>query len=164
MDEMNRQLIQEYMFLDKKISRVQNHLDYLRFRFHDQTFVGSCCAYLDDGMTPVRPPRIEEAVISFVDSESMYMNAIAMLRYKKQLFKLFKANLIPNDRHYLNQIAKHTDVINRPDLNTKVLNEIQQIEEACGHKFNMYADEAIEVSNDSHSVLLNMNAILGMKI
>ncbi|CCG90628.1 hypothetical protein [Pediococcus pentosaceus] len=158
MNGLDQALIHEYIFINKKIDRIKRALGYAKKMFNNQSFIGSSLAYTDEGATPIRPPRIEDAVISFVDLEQLYSQTIIILEFKKYQFRKFVRNL---------SVEQCTQLMNNnmeQKLEVKVMNEIRQIEEACGHRFGLYVEEAIEQPINNEDVLSTMEQVLGMSV
>lgn len=158
MDNLDHALIDEYLHMNQKIKRVEQALCKAKQTFDNQSFIGSSLAYADDGITPIRPPRIEEAVITFVDLEQLYSQAINILQFKQRYFSQFVNSLRQDERFsVINNHMGH-------DLQIRMLNEIRQIEEATSHCFGMYVEEAIEQPINKTDVLYVMEQVLGMSI
>ncbi|GEL89314.1 hypothetical protein [Pediococcus parvulus] len=163
MDELDRQLLSEYLYTQSRKNTIKGHLKELESIYHNYSFISSPFAYESDGMTPVRHPPFDIIVNDFVDMEQEAKQCLQIEDYKHREFMKYWGTLSQDEQTYLKQIiGKCEHQKNNNVLEIQTLNEIHQIEEATGHKFNLSYDVAIDQITNVDDVQSTMNQVLGM--
>lgn len=161
MDPLEEKQITDYFNLSTKIAKAKKRYTYYDWLFWQQSFISSPCNMDENGNQLSYEPYARQ-VDDLVDYQSFSDMLVDLLEFKKHEFSKYLASLDSKTLDYLKtRYMLRKDIPEDTAIDTDTINEINQIEEACGHKYHILEDNAVDLSNDYKS---NLNNILGALI
>ena len=132
------EVITYYFELNKRIAKVKGRLKKMRFDFYQQTMSSYCTS--DEQKIYTKGFRVEKKVIAFVDAEAMALGQLDIMRFKHKHFVKYLKQLSSADRYFLTHKYKWQEGGINDRVERECFEEIQEIEEAAGHRFELVDD------------------------
>lgn len=134
----HKELIHDYLHIEKQIKRIENRMYNAEIEFYAQNFYGRTDFYDPIGVRN-RGFRVETRVADYVDYIQMCERNIEKNKRRMHYFNRYISTL---DRHTLSSLKRRYSNISRLDdievlgHDEQVLDEILEIEEAISHEFD----------------------------
>lgn len=138
MNYEHKELIRDYLNLDKHIQRVHERMKHKELEFNAQSFCGGT-VFHPLGIS-YKNFNIENRVCNYVDLMNTYQKQIEMNKRRSHYFNRFLSSLSPHTRVSLNRRYKKMESfegIQELGHDEIVLDEILEIEEAIAFEFNI---------------------------
>ena len=167
---IDEDVISYYFSLNKRIAKARRRLKEMRIEFYQQTMSSYCTSDEDKIYSHGFP--VEKKVITLVDAQAMASEHIELMAFKQKHFRKYLDGLQKAERVCLKEkyIWRRERLIDH--VERECFEEIQEIEEAAGYRFNEYEpyirlDEIEETSSASYgdameSCFEKMMAMLGV--
>ena len=132
------EVITYYFELNKRIAKVKGRLKKMRFDFYQQTMSSYCTS--DEQKIYTKGFPVESKVIELVDSEEQAKSRMAVMKFKQRHFLAYLKQLSSADRYFLTHKYKWQEGGLNDRVERECFEEIQEIEEAAGHRFELVDD------------------------
>ena len=150
---IDEDVISYYFSLNKRIAKARRRLKEMRIEFYQQTMSSYCTSDEDKIYSHGFP--VEKKVITLVDAQAMASEHIELMAFKQKHFRQYLDGLQKAERVCLKEkyIWRRERLIDH--VERECFEEIQEIEEAAGYRFNEYEpyirlDEIEETSSASY--------------
>ena len=132
------EVITYYFELNKRIAKVKGRLKKMRFDFYQQTMSSYCTS--DEQKIFTKGFPVESKVIELVDSEEQAESRMAVMKFKQRHFLAYLKQISSADRYFLTHKYKWQEGGLNDRVERECFEEIQEIEEAAGHRFELVDD------------------------
>lgn len=157
-DEKYIEMIQNYFFLDKRITQVENKIERLEWEFKHRNFYGGMTY---DEVRGVRHKsfRLDNEVCVYADAITKREQSVLMLKRKQYHFKRYLNSLTLDAQRGLKRDFKRVDdnmyKMTLTGTHRKLIMEILEIEEAVSYEF----DKEVLPEYEKDMVLVEMNEL-----
>lgn len=136
---IDEDLIAYYFSLNKRIAKARRRLKEMRIEFYQQTMSSYCTS--DEEKIYSHGFPVEKKVITLVDAQAMASEHIEILAFKQKHFRQYLDGLQKAERVCLKEkyIWRRERLIDH--VERECFEEIQEIEEAAGYRFQGYEPE-----------------------
>lgn len=136
---IDEDVISYYFSLNKRIAKARRRLKEMRIEFYQQTMSSYCTS--DEEKIYSHGFPVEKKVITLVDAQAMASEHIEILAFKQKHFRQYLDGLQKAERVCLKEkyIWRRERLIDH--VERECFEEIQEIEEAAGYKFQGYEPE-----------------------
>ena len=135
---INEDIIAYYFSLNKRITRIKWRLKRMQADFYQQTMSSYCTS--DEQKIFTKGFPVESKVIELVDSEEQAESRMAVMKFKQRHFLAYMKQLPQADRYFLAHKYKWQEGGLNDRVERECFEEIQEIEEAAGHRFELVDD------------------------
>jgi hypothetical protein len=135
---IDEDLIAYYFSLNKRITRIKWRLRETRIDFYQQTM--SSYYTSDNEAMYIHGFPVESKVIELVDSEEQAKSRMAVMKFKQRHFLAYMKQLPQADRYFLTHKYKWQEGGLNDRVERECFEEIQEIEEAAGYRFELVDD------------------------
>lgn len=144
---VDEEVITYYFELNKRIAKVRRRLKKMRAEFYQQT-MSSYCTSSDQGIYTQSFP-LEKKIITLLDAEGLAMQQVELMKFKQKHFVKYLKQLKSSDRYFLIRKYKWQEGGLNERVERECYEELQEIEEATGYRFEGYEpDLSIEGIED----------------
>ena len=135
---INEDIIAYYFSLNKRITRIKWRLKRMQTDFYQQTMSSYCTS--DEQKIFTKGFPVESKVIELVDSEEQAKSRMAVMKFKQRHFLAYLKQISSADRYFLTHKYKWQEGGSNDRVERECFEEIQEIEEAAGHRFELVDD------------------------
>ena len=135
---INEDIIAYYFSLNKRITRIKWRLREMRIEFYQQTMSSYCTS--DEQKIFTKGFPVESKVIELVDSEEQAKSRMAVMKFKQRHFLAYLKQISSADRYFLTHKYKWQEGGLNDRVERECFEEIQEIEEAAGYRFELVDD------------------------
>ena len=137
-DEKYIEMIQNYFFLDKRITQVENKIERLEWEFKHRNFYGGM-TYDEVHGVKHKSFRLDNEVCVYADAITKREQSVLMLKRKQHHFKRHLNSLTLDAQRGLKRDFKRADdnmyKMTLTNTHRELVMEILEIEEAVSHEF-----------------------------
>lgn len=146
MNNEQKELIHDYLNLDRKIESIKSRVSFREFMFYEQSLCGTTDLNDPNGIRRIAF-RVDSRVSDYIDSINMYERNLEANKRRQHYFNIFLSSLDPHTvislkRRYKN--GYNYEEMQSIGHDRIVLEEILEIEEAIGYQFPMILSDEMQ--------------------